>query len=143
MACIGRHRRQSLVGPPELSRPKAFRLSEADNSKRTDRNGPLGPPAAGEVVSSPFAGACNPRVALHALPLPPGTITDGLRRIEPMFEAVYQALVERQATAGLRVILPGVVEVVGSQFDNRAVAGSLCSGAARPLANAELLPLLG
>ena len=60
-----------------------------------------------------------------------------------MFEAVYQALVERQATAGLRTILLGVVDVVGSQFDDRAVAGSLFDGAACPLANAEVLPLLG
>jgi transposase len=38
-------------------------------------------------------------LALHGLPLSPGTITGGLRRIEPMFEAVYQALAERQAAA--------------------------------------------
>jgi len=40
-------------------------------------------------------------LALHGLPLSPGTITGGLRRIEPMFEAVYRALAERQAAAGL------------------------------------------
>ena len=38
-------------------------------------------------------------LALHGLPLSPGTITGGLRRIEPMFESVYQALAKRQAAA--------------------------------------------
>ncbi len=36
---------------------------------------------------------------LHGLPLSPGTLTGGLKRIEPMFEAVYQALVERQVAS--------------------------------------------
>jgi transposase len=36
---------------------------------------------------------------LHGLPLSPGTITGGLQRIEPMFEAVYQALADRQVAS--------------------------------------------
>jgi transposase len=35
----------------------------------------------------------------HGLPLSPGTITGGLRRIEPMFQAVYEALMDRQVAS--------------------------------------------
>jgi len=36
---------------------------------------------------------------LYGLPLSPGTITGGLRRIEPMFQALYQALPDRQVAS--------------------------------------------
>jgi transposase len=36
---------------------------------------------------------------LHGLPLSPGTITGGLQRIEPLFQVIYQALLDRQVAA--------------------------------------------